>query len=79
MRESQTVEILKVKFNMKLAITIRTGAATAERPEEIQKVSARERKKLRKSVPREMPMHTDTESARECKGECVRVRRGERE
>ena len=38
LRESQTVEILKVKFNMKLAITTRTGAATAERPEARQTV-----------------------------------------
>jgi hypothetical protein len=40
------VEIFKVKFNMKLAITIRTGAATAERPEEIQKAREKETQKV---------------------------------
>jgi hypothetical protein len=54
------VEILKVKFNMTLASTIRTGAATAERPEEIQKTREKE---TQKSVPREMRMDRDTERA----------------
>ena len=56
------MEIFKVKFNMKLAITIRTGAATAERPEEIQK--AREKETQKVSATRNAYGQRHRESAR---------------